>query len=340
MSKSRGERIRKKILDLFPLTTGGVTTISDQFAVARGSGWVRLACRLTANLVHGTGTTPITTGLQDVIKAINFRTSNNEQILQTINGRELLEMNLIHYKCIPFQDTLAAVTGAYTFEFMIDFWDPWLQRPDDLLLDTALYNSLTMDVQVGTIADLLTTPGTDTVTFTLDCTAEVVRGRLPFDPAHKIDATPKNFTQLIVYPAIAQNAGNQIQIERSEDFWVRRIYVYTTTNAAGASLVPFSGVAADSVIQDLTIDTDKELLWNKERWEVTRNANQQNYNLATTRTGLNVIDFCGGGSIKESLWTADFSRVNIIWTPKSAQTGGQIQVLVEGSRKLKVLRTS
>lgn len=147
-----GEGQTKTFRDIFPLS---------------GEGYRRL--RLTFhNTLGATGTDPNDLGSYLFIKAINLRTSRNENPI-SISGMGLMYLNWLLNGVKPLYTPVVASAGA-TYKCIIDipFTYPFIPRKEDFSLNSGNYNMLELQVQTGLSTDFRRTTAC-TVATLMDC---------------------------------------------------------------------------------------------------------------------------------------------------------------------------
>jgi hypothetical protein len=307
------------------LTAGGAPTVlGKDFPL--GEGWYRLMLRFNINLTVGTGTGPISEGELRIIKNIFMRTSRGEVIVN-LPGRALYKIAATKAYAPPRKDAIAASTAIYTVDIPIYFVDDEMKRPEDTILDSGAYNAISLELTMGTVADLLTTPGTATVTLSLDAEIERTKGMLP--PAAK----PMFHPQYAAMPSQDASAQAFIDMERSPDLAYKRLYAHASAN--GTAGLIFSGDNADDVqALESVIDQSGDIV--RQRFhEMIQNQNKNDYHLETVLAGITVFDFVRDGSINSALYPGDRSRLQYIWTNKTVQAGDIVSLAYEGVRGLK-----
>src|SRR5258708_23386483 len=160
------------------LGVGGPTTFQGQ-DFPYGEAWIRMLLKINVTLVLGTGPTEFSEALMRVVRAIQFQTDRSEIICNAAPGRLMYKIGVTKAGTPPDLDTFAAASATYTILIPIWFADPLMLKPEDTILDTRRYNSLVLRLTMGTVSDLLGTPGTASYTATLDCYVERLKGRLP-----------------------------------------------------------------------------------------------------------------------------------------------------------------
>lgn len=308
------------------LNVGALTTYSDGFPL--GEGIRRLICRVNIAVVIGTGTGAIAEGELLFIKGFNFKTAKGEKPFNLIPGRALWRIDQAKSNTLNYKDAIAAATATYTVQFNAWFSDPLMNNPDDTILDTARYDSVQMDITIGTVADLFTTVGTSSVTATMDMYVERVRGALPKK------ARPKDFVEYTM-PAPANPASTtEINFEKGADLAIKRVYL-TATNSATLGTA-FTGTPSNTTLADISVDTNEGRYWDTLLFPIANNMNKAEYQFESSQTGQVIIDFVKGGSIYEAVHAGTKSRFKIVWTNGSLSTS-QVQCVVEGLRPLKYI---
>jgi hypothetical protein len=321
-----------------PLAINGTTTLGRHFPLAQGWHWLQLGINITVTI--GTGTGAIATGLMDLVKRILFRTDRGE-ICCNCNARALLTLNTYKYGTAPYQDTLAASSATYTLYVMIPFSDPRMKRMEDTILDTSRYNNVSLEITLGTVADLFTTVGTSSITASIDANVTRTREVLP----------PEGRPLYYISYEFAQptNPANQvfIDIDRAPDLALKRVLTHAATSAtAGAS---FTGTSVNTIqdrvsikdsssfyVQDLTHEAVQAR--NKDLFGIDLYSPAPWNNATGLLTGCELHSFVSDESVNTALYTGDKSKLQYVWTNQAgvgALTTPQVSLLWEGVRGLK-----
>jgi hypothetical protein len=317
--QGRGYVERANLVTNAALAVGGANTIfSKEFPM--GEGWYMMNIRIGIILVVGTGTTAIAEGELLFIKNVLLKTDRGE-ILCNLPGRALYKITTYQNSCAPNKDAVAASNGTYYVNLPIHFADPKMIRMEDSVLDTSRYNSVTLQITLGSVADLLGTVGTATVTATGTIEVERSLGALP------PEAKPHYHISYDYRPPIDASVLTTIDIERSADMAIKRLYVHSCTS--GTAGVPFAGVNSDAVQATITIK-DQNRFIEKER--VHRMIQEHNKNAAFLEAliaGVEVFDFVMDGSVPSALATGNKSVLQYTWINQAGVTSGYIVTLVE-----------
>lgn len=313
---ARGYVERANLVTGAALTVGGSTVFSKELPV--GEGWYKTMVGINIVFTVGTGTTPISEGELLFIKNILFKTDRGE-ILVNQPGRALYKWATYITGQTPRKDAIAASSATYRVNLPIIHADPRLLRPEDTVLDTSRYNSLTLQITLGSVSDLLSTVGTSSVTATVDIEVERSFGRLP-DQAKPVGFVSYDFRQ-----PVDASSLTSIDMERSTDMSDMRVMVHSSTS--GTAGVPFSGVNADT-IQNVIILKDESRFIEKERKHaMIQEINKIDGNLESTLAGIEIFDFVRDGSIASALATGQKSVLQYTWTNQGGVGANSIVTL-------------
>lgn len=310
------------------LSVNGKTVISDPLPV--GEGWYRMHLRINEIFVVGTGTTPIAEGELHFIKNVLFKTDRGE-IVCNLPGKALYK--IISFKAgivAPRKDAIAAASATYTVNLAIYFADHYrvMDRPEDTILDTGRYSSMTLEVSLGTVADLLTTVGTSSVTATCDIEVVRTKGLLP-PKAGPVGVIAYDFRN-----PVDASVAQLIFLERAQDLVLKRLYVHSCTG--GVAGVPWSGVNSDAIQNVIQIKDQSGFISKDRIHRMIQESNQVDYALETILTGVEVHDFVQEGSIQAALLTAGKSLLQYSWTNQGGVAANSIVTAAsEGVRSLK-----
>jgi|SRR5882724_1653874 len=309
------------------LTIGGPTTFQGQ-DFPYGEAWLRMILRINVALVVGTGTTALAEALMRVVRAIQFQTDRSEIICNGAPGRLLYKIGVSKAGTPPDLDTFAAASATYSIMMPIWFADPLMLKPEDTILDTRRYNSVVLRVTMGTVADLLGTVGTSSITATVDCYIERLKGRLPDE------IRPLFYQEYGFRGPVDPTTVLSLDLERANDLSYKRLYHFAgnTTTAAG---VPFSGDAANAVTSDITLDDGATPPVLNNLFDVMQRQNREDYSLETRLNGWGIIDLVRDGSHQSAVYSGDRARLQEKWTTGTLGTTPQITVGYEGYRTIR-----
>lgn len=322
--RGRGYSERANLITGIGLNLGGQTPFSKEFPM--GEGWYGMFLRFNNVFVVGTGTTPVTEGELLIIKNILLRTDRGE-ILANLPGRALFKIANYRYGMVPRKDAIAAASATYRVTIPIEFADSYMDYPEDTILDTKRYNSVFLQITMGTTADLLGTPGTSTATYTLDVEVERSFGRLPKE------AEPLFHVSYDYRPPVDAATLQYIDVERSPDMSHKRIYLHTGTSGTGG--IPFSGANADAVIDYLTLKDQNRYIEKERKWLMLQDMNKAQKMLESVISGFIGLDFVRDRSIASALASADKSVLQLAWVNGTAPANSIATLASEMIRKLK-----
>lgn len=304
---------RANVVQAMPLNNGGLFSFAQQLPM--GEGWYALYIRFNAAVVIGTGAGPVSEGELLIIKNVLLRTDRGELICN-LPGRALYKIANYKQGNQPRKDAIAASTATYRVTLPIYFYDWWLLRPNDTLLNTRWYNSCTLQITYGTVADLFTAPGTATVATTVDI--ELMRSHGALDASVK----QVGFISYDYDAPVDASVFQTVNMERGADMSIKRLYVHSSINGAGG--VPWSGANSDA-IQNVVSIKDQTGLIEKERFHAQiQDVNKLERFLETIITGVEVFDFVADGSITASMATGGKSLLQYVWTNQGAVAANSI----------------
>jgi len=331
---SRGYSERPNLITGAALNNAGQTQFSKEFPM--GEGWYCLLMMFNLSLTIGTGTTPITEGELLFIKNVLLRSDRGE-ILCNLPGRALWKISALKNGALPFKDAIAAATAVYRVHLPIYFCDPeggplQMLRPEDTVLDTSRYNSLSLQVTLGSVADLLGTPGTATVAVTLDLEVERSFGRLPGTKPGE-GGKPIAHINYDMRPPVDANVTQAIDIERSAEMSLKRIYLHSGQSGTGG--VPWSGANNDAIIATLQIKDQNRFIEKDRLWRAVQNQNKLDSMLEALLSGVLMFNFVSDKSIAAALATADKSVLQTTWINGTAPANSIVTLTQEAIRTLK-----
>jgi hypothetical protein len=312
------------------LTQGAVTRFSRELPV--GEPWVKLHAVFSHLVVIGTGTGPKAQGGLRIARGVTFRTDKGEVIADNVPARFLYQNDQIKDGTPAALDAILASNGTYRANVNLWLVDPLSLHPADTILDTSRYNTLTLEILLGTIADLYTTPGTATVVTTLDLYVERLRGRMPQMPPGKGIRFHQHYG---VKPAVSPSALTEISLDRAADLAYKRLHVWGegVTTVAG---IPFSGDADSAIVDDVTLDDGNSIHpFNRTLGRVLRGKNKQDYSQELEIAGLLVLDVMRDGSMNSALYSGNKSRLAVEWTNGAIPAAPQVSVAFDSFKPLR-----
>jgi hypothetical protein len=307
------------------LVQGGMVAFDDIFPM--GGGWHQLRIRISHAVTIGTGSGPIAQGELGIIKNIRFVTDLGE-VICNLPGRAIYAMNTYKFGAPPRKDAIAAASATYRTTLVIPFTEVagmGFMRPEDTLLDTSRYSSVTCEITLGTIADLFTSPGTASVVSTVDFEVVRTKGLLP------AKAKPIGYVEYDQLPPVDASLQTFVLLKRAQDYAIKRLYAASVSG--GTAGVPWSGTLADDV-QDLEYIEDQSGMLIKDRvHQMIQEGNKSYRSLESIITGVAVHDFTQGQSIHEALVTVGKTLLQYRWSNQAGVASGDlVSVMLEGFR--------
>jgi len=310
-----------------PLVVSGKTTLGKNFQL--GQGWFKLDFRFNLIVTIGTGTTPITEGELQFIKSITLKSDKSEYFISAVPARALFKAAIVRSRCVPQKDAIAAASATYSVNFPVYFTDDRAQRENDTIIDTARYQNMTLEIVLGTVADLFTVVGTSSLTATLDLNVKRTKEVLP------VKGGPIWYTQYQDMPPAIASTQTFVDLERSADLAIKRLYVHSAALAtAGAE---WSGTNDDTIQNVVQLkDGTSNIVQDRIHGQIQAD-NKGFYALENQIAGVEVHDFFSDtGSYRDTIFTNDKSRLQYTWTNQAGVIAtDQVTVLVEGIRDLR-----
>lgn len=308
-----------------PLNNGQPNKRGKDFPL--GEGWYTLRLRYNLAVVIGTGAGPVTDGELLYMKDVLLETSQGETITH-LPARALFIIAKMKGGTPPRKDAIAAATATYSVDLPIYFVDDRMQRPEDTILDTSRYASISLTLTTGTVADLFTAPGTATVACTLDMDIERSKGLLP-----KL-GKPAFFPQFSAQQSQDASVQVYIDIDRSPDIGYKRFFAHASANGVAGGV--FTGANADDVQSFESIQDQSGFIMKERIHEMIQNCNKQDYSVENVFTGVTIFDFVRDGSHNSAMYAGNRSRLQYIWTNKAGVAAGDVVSLAyEAIRALK-----
>src|SRR6266700_423520 len=183
----------------------------------------------------------------------------------------------------PPTATLAAANGTYDFFIPILFADMDMIRPEDTIFDSSRYKSLDLEIQLGTVADLFSTPVKSSIVVTLDIDVERTYGAL-----HP-DAKPHWFISFDHRAPQDPSVNPNVELEKTNDLSFKRLYLWTgDTGIAGQ---PWTGNANDTYPVKTNIQDQERFIQKDRKHAVVQAQNKTDAFLETALAGIEVYDF-------------------------------------------------
>jgi hypothetical protein len=311
--KGRGYTERPNVIQAAALQANGLTTFTQQYPLSEG--WHAMYLRFSHLLTHGTGTTPIAEGELLIIKNVLLRTDKGE-VVCNLPGRALYKIATYRQCSAPRKDAVAAATATYRVTLPIYFSDDMLQRPEDSILNTARYNTVTLQITYGGIADLLAVVGTDTNAGSLDVDLERTLGVLP------PQALPAFHASYDFDPPVDASVQQFVNLERAADMSIKRLFVHSSTGGTGG--VAWSGVNADTIQNIINLKNQNRFIEQNRIHAMIQDVNKLDQFLEAIISGVEVFDFVRDRSITSALATGGLAVLQYAWVNQAGVAANSI----------------
>ncbi|HYC64530.1 MAG TPA: hypothetical protein VEC14_07360 [Reyranellaceae bacterium] len=321
------------IVEGHPLVLGKANILREQIPVGPGGGgWWKLLFKFSFPVTIGTavGVKP-EAGLA-IVNGVTFETSRKEKMLDNCPARHIYRDNIIQSGVQePATDPVAQASATYVTWLEHYFIDRRMRQPLDTLFDASRYAWAKLTLNMGTVADLFTTPGTATINDpTVDIFAFKIHGSIP-------PGVVKAYRELGVYPPEDPASKLYIDPERDPDLELKRLYVYGTENATDGEAL--SGDLSDDVIDTMKLSRvsseGSEELWPETEAELIRRINQPAYQLESEQVGVHIFDFVEAeGSHMRNVKPVG-SKFRLDYSYAGGQTDPQVTAAFDGIRTLR-----
>lgn len=310
--QKRGNYEVVEILRAYTLVVGGPTYISTQIPV--NNPVVAAIIRVNISLTIGSGSGAISEGELLFTKALSFRSDKNEYFLKNVSGRGLYKMNQFEFGSAMQKNAIAASTGVYSVVYVIPFCDFSMKYPYDTIFDPEGrgYKSVELAVTSGGVADLLGTVGTSSVTATLDL--EFVQLKEVVVPG---GLKPRYAREIGNIAPVSLAAQTFLDIERSPDLSYTAFLLGTHDSSVAACTigVPFSGTPLNSILTDISLETNNSYPVKSLQWTLLNFINKLRIAEAAAPVGIVYIDMLGygllaqDGSYQGGLYSAKYGKL-------------------------------
>jgi len=325
------------------LPQGGTYPLRTEFPVG---GEIYNTIRLIFhNSVAAGGTdpvNPVVRGGYNLVRNLIFRSARGEEFV-VCPGMGMHRLNWMLNGVEPVYDNIAApgidATGVYDTIIDLPFSHRMLARKEDLAVHTARYSHVELDITLGSIADLYTTPGaTAVLTTTLDVI--LFRNKSGLYASGEPLAAPyiKHYPQY-------ELARGYLDVESAYDLtmlgFIAFVQDMAPTNCyVPAVAVPYSGVPAD-VVNYFTFRDNLQRYVDYKTMDSFREERAQYGTIdhADMAEGVGVYPyfFAREGSIYNGYWTGEKSEIRLENDPITlgTPTTPQVDSLFFGLRTLR-----
>jgi hypothetical protein len=232
---------RRTILTGQALPVDGTGFTFDRFPMdGYGLTKIRLMLCLTTDVGAAD---PITWGAYQYIKGVTLFDNLDQYYFQGVPGMALFRANSKFDKAQPFHDPILAAPGTYRAVLDLPLVYPFLFRPEDSILETKRLNRLTLELSLGTIADILVTPAANILT--VDLAIELIGTRASVGvntQGIKDPESAKSYFHSFMrtYPMLHADIRTEWQLDAAVDMAYLGFLMYNH----GASGLPFIGSVA------------------------------------------------------------------------------------------------
>ncbi len=320
--------ITERIITNKALNLGKANEITADIPMGEGYGIFGYMLEIAIALVVGTGTGAKSEGEVIFVPNVSFETDIDKQS-HNAAARGLYRVAHFERTKAPAKDAVAAADGTYRIQIPLIFADEGSLNPYECILDTKRYKGSRLVISLGSVADLLTTPGTAAATASLSLTQIRTADRL--EEWQK----PRYYPYYQQMPVVAAHTALIQAISRQADLRLKRLYWMGCTSPVAG--VPFSGTPVDDPITDITIEHGRGFEFNLVRRQDLVEDNTLDFYLRDTRpTGFYCLNFMKDGDIMNGLLTDPdlVSKLNMKWAVDNA-TAAAIYSIASFAQALK-----
>ena len=232
---------KKTVLEGLALTNNAMNTIRAEWPLD-GCGITKIRLTLHATTSGRTDATLVDRHAPyNYLKGITLRTSRGEVFYNSVPGRAVYEMNALFDGITSRHDVILVANGTYDAVLDLYCATPFLNRPEDTVLDTGRYSNLELSLFTGGVADFLAA-GTDTpaVAVTLDIEVERTLACLAEDGMSK----PKVHPFCTTYAHQLQTVREYWDLESAMD---SGLFMFMVKATPTGYTKPFEGPGLDDI---------------------------------------------------------------------------------------------
>jgi len=324
------------------LPQGGTYPIRTEFPVG---GEIYNTIRL---VFHNTITVndslnPVVRGGYNIVRNILFRSARGEEFI-ICPGMGLFYHNWMVNGVEPLYDNIAAADGVYTTIIDLPFSSKFLARREDLAVHTARYSHVELDLSLGQVADMFSTPGVAPATNVTTLDVVLFRNKSGFYESGEPMAAPylKHYPQYLI-------TRGYLDVESSRDLTMLGFMAFCQLMDVASCYVPVHGVPYSGVPQDsidwLTFRDNKAYYIIEKPCASFREERGQYGTIdhADIAEGIGVYPyfFAREGSVYNGYWTGGKSEIRLENDPISLDPSGaevlepDIDTIFFGLRTLK-----
>lgn len=288
---------RYQIFKAKTVTPGSPLIVDTGFPFGGLIRWFDLHLHVT--LTQTTASGAIADGLLRIIKNVVLR-GGNDHFIKNCCGLFLGNFAQKMAGTALGSTTMATTTATtYSLCLPIYFADQRMDYPMDTAIDARRYigTGLHFELLLGTVADLLTTPGDASIVVTADLYAHVEMGTQL--PAVGAQGLPRGYRQYMQPAPFNPASGTTLELEKNERLFYRRLLVGAHNSATAGT--PFSGTAANTTLASLTLKSNIRTHIDAVPEEDIRFSNKSEYQQEAVSTGIYLLDLLEGKSNFEML---------------------------------------
>ncbi len=336
----KGDRaeIERVYVGTYNLAQGVPTVISRDILV--GDPWLALRLNLKGSLTGAAGVagTPVADSPLPLWSLALTTDLDRDVIEASVEARALYRYAQL-LNSVPGAITAAVLPGvglttSFNVVLTVPFVDPKLKVPMDTVLDTRRYQTMTLTINSGTLANLVS--GAANLTLNqLSVDIEIVRvsPRVPL-PLNVAKVLPffKRFAPL------TPPADTSVNLDKIPTLAYKRIAFFCSTGATAGA--PFTGAGDNTILSGLRVFSNLRDHFGSASGSVPQAliqaGNGEDYEIPSWPAGWNVVDFVLDRSIWSSLASGDKSVLQAILAYQaSLPATPQVSVFAAGLQKLR-----
>lgn len=342
----RGDRaeLERVMVGTFPLNQGQANIITREFPV--GDPWHTMSLNLRGELLGGgsapTGTIKADAPLQ--LWQIALTTDLDKDVVEPQVSARALFRYAQFMKQTAGDLTAPTVPGIgatvpFNANVLLIFSDNLLLIPEDSILDTRRYNTITLTIFEGALADIDTTATNTTLQNTfVDVEVLRVSPRVPL-PLNVVKVLP--FYKR--YAPLTPPADTILNLDRVPTLALKRLLWFASAGTDVQAGVPFTGGGVDTVIDTFRVSSNRRDHFGSAVGGVSRRVlrgdNKFDYQVETYPAGWFTYDVLLDRSLNSALATGDLSVLQSILTYQGGLPGTpQVSVFEAGAQKLRGTR--
>lgn len=344
VGSEKGDRaeLERVMVGTFPLNIGNPTIITREFPV--GDPWHTMTINLRGEILGG-GTTPTGTILADAplpLWQIALTTDLDKDVVEPqVSARALYRYAQFMMET-PAEIVAPTVPGvglttSFNVGVMLLFSDPRLLIPEDSILDTRRYNTITLTIFTGVLTDI-DSPNTFSTLQNVFADIEILRvsPRVPL-PLNVVKTLPfyKRYAPLV------PPADTILNLDKVPTLAIKRLLWFSSSGSTAG--IPFTGTGVDTVIDTFRVSSNRRDHFGSAVGGVSRRVlrsdNKLDYKSETYPGGWWTYDTVLDRSLMSALATGDLSVLQSILTYQGGLPATpQVSVFQAGLQKLRGTR--